>query len=356
MECPLIGKSSKATFFSVALFGLVLSPSIWGNPPEEAGTVALVSGKAFLRHGDVTLTDGKPEARFHDNYEKELGPNDPVYSGDVVITKTDSALKIYFKDDSIMDVGPDSTFKIDQFYQGSKSRTVSFKMLYGKIRTLVTRALQHGSSFRVATAVGTMGVRGTEWVTHAYLDRNTYKTDVTVLEGKVVIDVQKMGISGKIITVPVVVTPGQSFSGSGLQGVVQRYNVTRLTAPQLEHVASIVPQTETSHGGVAGVPASAKIAGTGVIDNSGKGSKNGGRSPASNDAPASNFTAQSGVRPSPVDQPNSQQFAGSIQTLPHDLSNGAWQNLPRPPPALAPPPAPPPPPPPANAPVGHAAQ
>jgi hypothetical protein len=328
----------------VALFGLILSPYVWGNPPEEAGTVALVSGKAFLRHGDVTLTAGKPEARFHDNYERELGPNDPVYSGDIVITKADSALKIYFKDDSIMDVGPDSTFKIDQFFQASRSRTVSFKMLYGKIRTLVTRALQHGSSFRVATAVGTMGVRGTEWVTHAYIDRNVYKTDVTVLEGKVVIDVKKMGVSGKMITVPVVVTPGQSFSGSGAQGVVQRYNVTRLTPPQLEHVASIVPQTEAGHGGVAGVPASSKIAGSGVTEVTGKGSKNGGRSPASTDAPTSNFTAHSGTAPGAMNEPNSQQFAGTVQGLPRDLSNGAWQNVPRPPPALAPPPAPPPPP------------
>lgn len=226
---------------------------------DGIGTVALVSGKANVRHGEVVTTNGKPEIQYSDAYERDLGPNDSIAPGDVIVTGGDSYLKIYYKDDSIMDVGPNSSLKVVRFDQGQTTRNIEFMIVEGKVRTLVTRTLGRGSSYRVGTPISSMSVHGTEWVTHAYQSEGQHRTDVTVLEGKVVVNVPRAGGS---TAESVAVTPGRAFSGVGNGGTVSKFAVFKLTAPQMENMIALIPSIETKRGGAASITAA--LPGTGI--------------------------------------------------------------------------------------------
>lgn len=239
-------------------------PALVRAQEQVAGTVALVSGKAWIRHGEINLS-GTPGVVYTDKSVRELGPNDPIAPGDLVHTSDDTYLKIYYKDDSIMDIGPNSTFKVTRFQVGPNVRNIAFQLLGGKLRTLVTRSLEPGNSFRVMTPISSMGVHGTEWVTHSYLQNNQYRTDVTVLEGKVVVDIPKAGSGGRPRqTESVAVTPGRSYSGIGVNGTVSKYNVAKLTAPQISEMMAMIPNIETKRIGPATTVTAASLPGTGL--------------------------------------------------------------------------------------------
>ncbi|MCM2322108.1 MAG: FecR domain-containing protein [Oligoflexia bacterium] len=74
-------------------------------------------------------------------------------------------MKLLFNDKSIVEIGPSSLFHVDGF-KGNQGgdREVDVTMLYGSVRTAVTKPLTGKGKFRVKTPTATMGVRGTEFV------------------------------------------------------------------------------------------------------------------------------------------------------------------------------------------------
>ncbi|MBI3542153.1 MAG: FecR domain-containing protein [Deltaproteobacteria bacterium] len=226
------------------------------SPDQAAGTIALISGKAWVRHGEINIPTPEAETRvapgisYSDSSNRDPGPNDHVQAGDIIVTAEDSYLKIYYRDDSIMDVGPNTVFKVSTFTMTGRSRQIYFTLLQGKVRTLVTRALEADSHYRVHTPTSAMGVHGTEWVTNSYYAGGQYRTDVTVLEGKVVVDLPRSVYGNERSQMDqVALLPGRTLSALGGGGAVAKYSTFKLNPEQIQELAAMVPNIETKRVG-----------------------------------------------------------------------------------------------------------
>jgi hypothetical protein len=140
-------------------------------PSPIAGKAVQVEGEALVSH------DGQ------DKFET-LAEGSSVFSNDQIKTRDDSRVKILFPDDSIIVVGPESVFQINEnvYSASGRNRQSSFKLLTGKIRVLVTKHLAaSGSKFEIQTTTAVTGVRGTHFAIEAKADD---ETNVFTIEGE----------------------------------------------------------------------------------------------------------------------------------------------------------------------------
>ena len=119
---------------------------------EQAGQVVSVSGKVMLRNEK----SGQP---------KTMKPGAVLTRGDIINTSSDGNAKILMSDQSIVDLGPTTLFKVDEYQGGGgNDRKVELSMDYGKVRAAVNKPLGPSGKFKFKTKSATMGVRGTEFV------------------------------------------------------------------------------------------------------------------------------------------------------------------------------------------------
>lgn len=115
----------------------------------------------------------------------EVEDNESLYKGDVILTAKGSRAKILLNDDSILNLSGGSTFKIRDFVHKKKKafRFVSFKMITGSVRTLVSKYFGgKGSGFEIATDTAVVGVKGTDFIVDIAKDGTS---EVFSLSGKV---------------------------------------------------------------------------------------------------------------------------------------------------------------------------
>jgi hypothetical protein len=202
------------TFFSLVF----LCPVHAGT---EVGKVVSLTGKVMAR---IESKKTASKVRF-------LKPADPVFQEDVINTDSNGSVKILFSDQSIMDLGNSSLFKVEEFKnQGSpEERRVEMSLSYGKIRAAINQKIGPEGKFKIKTRAATMGVRGTEfYVSTALVDQDSAggnpggaesadsmtKTSIVVTEGKVEVATPKGADSKAGFSAPVEVLPGQKFTAS----------------------------------------------------------------------------------------------------------------------------------------------
>jgi hypothetical protein len=138
------------------------------------------AGKAISLNGEVFLTaKGAPERR-------PLNPGDALSTGDVVETLQASSARLLLPDQSVLDLGPSTQFRVEAFDSpggdpGSGDRAVETSLELGRIRASVNRKLDKKGKFLLKTRSSIMAVRGTEFVAEA----SPGKTLVTVSDGTV---------------------------------------------------------------------------------------------------------------------------------------------------------------------------
>jgi hypothetical protein len=135
-----------------------------------------------------------------------LKPGDSIFREDVINTGSEGSVKILFSDQSIMDLGPSSLFKVDQFESGSdpKKRKVEMSLAYGRVRAAINQKVGSEGKFKIKTRAATMGVRGTEFYVMSDIlssiagkeskgeaAASAPKTQVLVTEGKVEVTTPK---------------------------------------------------------------------------------------------------------------------------------------------------------------------
>jgi hypothetical protein len=204
----------------VALFGLVLASSAIASD-APVGRVVSAQGKVVAR------VEGAGSGLSRMRYLKS---GDSIYRKDLINTASDGSVKILFQDDSVMDVGPSSLFKVAQYDPAadSKSRRIEMGLEYGKVRASVNQKLGPRGKFILRTRAATMGVRGTEFYVMSDIlgaeggkpDPEAPKsqpihTQVVVTEGKV--EVTKQGAPGAAPTEreaakPIEVNPGEKVT------------------------------------------------------------------------------------------------------------------------------------------------
>ena len=87
-----------------------------------------------------------------------LIPGDSVYEGDVINTPSNGAVKLLLQDKTLVDLGPSSLFKVNKFVPNQgENREVELGMMYGTVRTAVTKKLQGKGKFNIRTPSATIG-------------------------------------------------------------------------------------------------------------------------------------------------------------------------------------------------------
>jgi hypothetical protein len=204
----------------LALLSLLVAMTAQGSD-TPVGKVVSIQGKVVARvDGAIT---GLARLRY-------LKSGDSVYKKDLINTSSEGSVKILFQDESIMDVGPSSLFKVAQFdaTADSKNRRVEMGLEYGKVRASVNQKLGPRGKFILRTRAATMGVRGTEFYVMSDIigapggqpdpeqpKSEPIKTQVVVTEGKV--EVSKpvsptAGAKEREAAKPVEVNPGEKVT------------------------------------------------------------------------------------------------------------------------------------------------
>ena len=204
-----------------------LCVNVWAG---DAGKIVSVNGKVLMRSGDTGKSD-----------VKAVKPGDPVSTGSVLNTSSNSSCKIMLTDKTILDLGPSSLFKIDDYKANNGSdREAKLSLDYGKVRSSVTQAITGKGSFNIRTKTATMGVRGTEFIISSQLaDQTTAgtgsavatKTEVVVTKGVV----QVGGGADMPKQAPVALTAGMQLKTDiGAAPTVQKMDAAALVTAKTD--------------------------------------------------------------------------------------------------------------------------
>lgn len=170
---------------------------------ELAGEIVSVSGMVFIRQDKQSGSAPKSPPRAK--------PGENVYSGDVINTSSEGSVKILMRDKSIVDLGPSSLFKVDEYqHQHGGDRKAKLNLAFGKLRVAVTKKIENGGKFQVKTNGATMGVRGTEFIIKEDIpdrlgkkdsssspEAPKQKTEITVVQGKVEVNTAPVPVAKK---------------------------------------------------------------------------------------------------------------------------------------------------------------
>lgn len=119
---------------------------------DSVGRLKTVEGEAFVV---------RDEARA----AAEVGA--PVALGDRIVTGSDGAVGVTFKDNTMVSVGPDTDYAIDAFVFQPRENKLAFvsRVSKGTLHFVSgTIAKLAPDKVKVATPTGTIGVRGTRFV------------------------------------------------------------------------------------------------------------------------------------------------------------------------------------------------
>jgi hypothetical protein len=187
---------------------VALSPLSAFAADEFVAQAVSVSGKVLVR-GEGTGT----AMTF-------LKPGDKLFKGSIVNTGSNGAVKLLMTDRTIVDLGPTSLFKINDYKLNTVAdRQVDLTLDYGQARTSVNEKLTaNKGKFTIRTKAATMGVRGTEFVVNAPIPVKDAsgniveppKTALTVMHGKVEVNDANLATAA-----PVAINPGFQYAKMG---------------------------------------------------------------------------------------------------------------------------------------------
>ena len=162
-------KKSRCLLY-VSLLALFFSQNIFALVAQKSGKITMLRGKAsYIRN----------------SLENPLTKNFILLEGDKVKTSKKSFVRIKMYDDTVFSVGPQSEFLIKEFkYKPGTIRNTVYNIIQGKVRSLINKKAKKDETIQVNTEIVSMGVRGTEILTNAYLVKGNATTDSLLLSGK----------------------------------------------------------------------------------------------------------------------------------------------------------------------------
>ena len=135
------------------LFSLLFALSTEALAEDASGKVVSISGRVLSRND----RDKTPHMNF-------MKTGDAIAPGTIINTDSTSSVKLLMSDKTILDLGPSTLFKINEYkLNGGANREVGLQMDYGKIRASVNTPVGAKGKFTVKTRTASMGVRGTEF-------------------------------------------------------------------------------------------------------------------------------------------------------------------------------------------------
>ncbi len=136
---------------------------------DEAGKVLAVKNRAYLEREGLRL-DARPQSS--------------LALKDAVLTDAASRAKLFFRDDSILNLGELSRLEVEQYlYNAEKDRAASiYRLLEGSLKVVVGR-----SDLEIHTPTAVAAARGTKFIIWVEGKPEPKWTGVLVLEGEVLV-------------------------------------------------------------------------------------------------------------------------------------------------------------------------
>ena len=157
-------------FNRIALFSLLLSSFVSAN---------INIGKVTAIRGDVKITRGIALYQAHKNLYIE--------EKDTFFTTKHGSMQITFSDNTVVTLGKNTVFKVDEYLYNEKKRTknkVKFKFRKGFFKSITGRIGKLApKNFKIKTKNSTIGVRGTEITGTS----NTKVEDIVCTHGEIVV-------------------------------------------------------------------------------------------------------------------------------------------------------------------------
>ncbi len=149
---------------------------------DNVGSAVSVTGKVLMRNESASAA----QMVF-------LKVGDKIQVGSIINTGSNGAVKLLMTDKTIVDLGPSSLFKVNEYQlKNGSDRNVDVSVEYGKVRASVNQHLTNDKGkFTIRTKAATMGVRGTEFVVSAPMASKggqpaaSEQTQLTVIKGRV---------------------------------------------------------------------------------------------------------------------------------------------------------------------------
>jgi hypothetical protein len=162
-----------------AAAAVALTSSAYADGP--AGSVVGVAGQCQVERGGSSAP---------------LKLGDKVAVTDTVDVPADGKLKLRMSDGSIISLaaGTKLTIATYQTDASGQRQNVQLSLAQGLIRSVVAQ-VDHPSTFEVSTAVGTAGVRSTDW----FIEAKSGSAQVGVLSGKVML---RSSGTGRMVDIP----------------------------------------------------------------------------------------------------------------------------------------------------------
>lgn len=144
--------------------------------------------------------------------ETSLSTGDEVNIGSTITTKDKSFAQITLPDETILNIGPNSQMAIESF-ELSEHRKVSITHLNGQVRAIINRKNKDDNdSWKLNTKTVSVGARGTEFLSNAYVVEAKGTTDVALLKGEILANISDVNSSLKEVSLK----PGQFFNSNDL--------------------------------------------------------------------------------------------------------------------------------------------
>ena len=124
---------------------------------KPIGKVLSATGVARIEHAATVVVQANlPQS----GDQAKVG--DLVYRGDMIQTGTDGTLAIVFADGTSFNVSKNARMEVDEFVYDPNGHSNSTLLSLAKgTFTFIAGNISHTGSMKVATPVGTMGIRGT---------------------------------------------------------------------------------------------------------------------------------------------------------------------------------------------------
>lgn len=240
---------AKLHFESMILFLVLFIGSALAEEGKVAKPKVPAAGKVVSLYGDVSLLPAATSAL--PSSARALHPGDELKPGDQIQTGSPGSVKLLLTDRSIIDLGPSSKFKLNQYeLKNGENRNVEMSLSQGRLRNSVQTPVKKPGRFIIRTGAAIMGVRGTEFIVSAVPTDRELKTQVTVIHGTVEYTPQA-GASGSMGP-PIQLNEGRQLTAVNPVSAEGRVLASANSAPPtVTHLQNNEVQTAAHEGRVA---------------------------------------------------------------------------------------------------------
>ena len=218
----------------VLILSFLMMSFAFADNHGEIGKVLVVKGDAFIK-----------------GVEQPLALGSPVKSGDTLVTKSSTLLKVRFIDNTLVSMGPNSVFKVREFKINEGKRTSIYNFLRGKVRAHVKEKRKEGEKIIFSNTEVALGVRGTEILANSYMVQNAASTDVMLTRGAVNMNLSKLGTSVESYNL----TPGKAFNSNMVreQGIGSVKSISPKNLELISQSDEFLPSLQNADGSFANI-------------------------------------------------------------------------------------------------------